>query len=319
MKSEFEFINNLKSRFSLAHVGDDCAVLLKDDKTDLLVTADLLIEDIDFRLEWTTPEFLGHKALAVSLSDIAAMGGTPKWALMSIGVPKDLWKTDFLDLFYDGWHELAENHGVDLVGGDISRSPDRLVIDSMVGGEVEHGRALLRSGAKPGDSIFVTGYIGGAAAGLALLESGHNFSDKISASVRHLLFRQLQPIPQITTGKLLQTYGLPTAMCDLSDGLSSDISHLIAASAVGAQIYAERLPIDPAIEGANKASPVSLDLALNGGEDLELLFTTGKEKRSVALDLGFHEIGEITSNKGVVELICQESVERLEPRGYSHF
>ena len=107
MKSEFEFINDLKSRFSLDKIGDDCAVLPKNETTDLLITADLLIEDIDFRLEWTKPEFLGHKALAVSLSDIAAMGGTPKWALMSIGVPKDLWKTDFLDRFYDGWHKLA--------------------------------------------------------------------------------------------------------------------------------------------------------------------------------------------------------------------
>src|SRR5438876_9221866 len=102
MKSEFEFINDLKSRFSLAHVGDDCAVLPYDSKTDLLVTADLLVEDVDFRLEWTTPEFLGHKALAVSLSDIAAMGGTPKWALLSLGVPETLWKSDLLDRFYDG-------------------------------------------------------------------------------------------------------------------------------------------------------------------------------------------------------------------------
>src|SRR5436190_1700034 len=163
MKSEFEFINDLKSRFSLDKVGDDCAVLPKDDKTDLLVTADLLIEDIDFRLEWTTPEFLGHKALAVSLSDIAAMSGTPKWALLSIGVAENLWKTDFLDRFYAGWHKLAAKYELELVGGDISRSHDKLVIDSIVGGEVQHGKAILRSGAKPGDGIYISGTLGGAA------------------------------------------------------------------------------------------------------------------------------------------------------------
>src|SRR5436190_5092683 len=159
------------------------------------------------------------------------MGGTPKWALMSIGVPKDLWKTDFLDRFYDGWHKLAGSHAVELVGGDVSRSPDKLVIDCVVGGEVRRGRAILRSGAMPGDSIFVTGYVGGAAAGLALLESGQKLTEKATASVRHLLFRQLQPIPKVTTAILLQQYELPTAMCDLSDGLSSEISHITAGSA----------------------------------------------------------------------------------------
>jgi thiamine-monophosphate kinase len=319
MKSEFEFINDLKSRFSLDKVGDDCAVLPKDGKTDLLVTADLLVEEIDFRLEWTTPEFLGHKALAVSLSDIAAMGGTPKWALLSIGVPENLWKTDFLDQFYAGWHKLARKYKVELVGGDVSRSPDKLIIDSIVGGEIPRGRALFRSGAKPGDSIFVTGYIGGAAAGLALLENGQRFDDKISAPVRHLLFRQLQPLPQIMTGKLLSQYKLPTAMIDLSDGLSSDLSHLAVASNAGARIHAERIPIDPAIGGALEPSSKSMQFALNGGEDFELLLTVAKDRYSVAADMGFHEIGEVTATTGVVELITNGITEILQPKGYDHF
>src|SRR5688500_12282850 len=125
MVNEFEFIQNIKSKFRLKHVGDDCAVLPKDDSIDSLLTADLLIEDIDFRLEWTTPEFLGHKALAVSLSDIAAMGGSPKWSMLSLGVSEKLWKSDFLDRFYNGWFELAAQYDVELVGGDISRSPDK--------------------------------------------------------------------------------------------------------------------------------------------------------------------------------------------------
>src|SRR6188474_2717660 len=125
MKSEFEFINDLKIRYSLSSIGDDCAILPKDERSDLLVTADMLVEDIDFRLEWTTPECLGHKALAVSLSDIAAMGGTPTWALLSIAVAENLWKTGFVDRLYTGWSELAAKHNVELVGGDVSRSPDK--------------------------------------------------------------------------------------------------------------------------------------------------------------------------------------------------
>src|SRR5688500_5710321 len=160
MRSEFDFIRHIKKKYDLKHVGDDCAVLPKDSKTDLIITADMLVEDIDFRLGWTTGELLGAKALAVSLSDIAAMGGTPKWAMLTIGFPKRLWNTDFVDKFYLGWTTLADHHGVELVGGDVSRTPAKLVIDSIVAGEVPKGEAILRSGANPGDSIFVTGSLG---------------------------------------------------------------------------------------------------------------------------------------------------------------
>src|SRR5436190_24200206 len=122
--SEFEFIDRLRSKYDISRVGDDCAVLPKDADTDLLLTADLLVEDIDFRLSWTTPEFLGHKALAASLSDIAAMGGKPVWAMVSLGIPQALWKKGFPDAFYEGWHALAKRVHVELVGGDISRTQD---------------------------------------------------------------------------------------------------------------------------------------------------------------------------------------------------
>jgi thiamine-monophosphate kinase len=307
----------LKSCYALAHVGDDCAVLPKDDKTDLLITTDLLIEDIDFRLEWTTPEFLGHKALAVSLSDIAAMGAAPQWALLSIGVSEDLWNTAFVDRFYEGWHQLARKHGVELVGGDVSRSPDKLVIDSIVIGEVERGNAVLRSGAKPGDAIFVTGFLGGAAAGLKWLEKHGNDLDSASAAIRHIVLRQLQPLPQITTGKLLQEYKLPIAMIDISDGLSSDLAHICNASAVGARIDLDRIPVDPAIAGALGID--GLDLALHGGEDFELLLTVLSDKIPIALDLGFHHVGEITEKIGIIEAIHAGKTSILEPKGFRHF
>lgn len=319
MRSEFEFIQNIKKKFSLGFIGDDCAVLPKDDRTELLITSDMLIEDIDFRLTWTTPEFLGHKALAVSLSDIAAMGGEPKFALLSIGVAEKLWKSNFIDRFYDGWHTLAEQYDVELIGGDISRSPDKLVIDSVVGGDVGKGKAILRSSARPGDSIFVTGYLGGAAAGLQLLEKGGRYSANLAEPTRHLLLRQLQPIPQVHTSNLLQQMQMPTAMLDISDGLSSDLTHLAVASGVGAKLFADRIPVDPAIAGASSITNDAFDLALNGGEDFELLFTTRPEEITAALDLGFHHIGDVTSDVGIIELVGSDLVSRLEPKGYRHF
>ena len=132
-----------EKRFNLAKIGDDCAVLPKDEQTDLVITTDLLVEDIDFRLDWTTPEFLGHKSLAVSLSDVAAMGAKPVWSMLSIGIPTKIWKTNFVDKFYEGYFELAKKFDVEFVGGDVSKTPDKIVIDSIVAGEVEKGKAVF--------------------------------------------------------------------------------------------------------------------------------------------------------------------------------
>ena len=319
MVTEFEFINNIKSKYSLDKIGDDCAVLPKDAVTDLLLTTDMLVEDIDFRLEWTTPAFLGHKALAVSLSDIAAMGGTPVWAMLSIGVSEKLWKTDFLEKFYYGWHKLADEFDVELVGGDVSRSPDRLVIDSIVGGEVPKNTAILRSGAVVGDAVFVSGFIGGAAAGFLQLESGQRFDLSVDAPTKHVLFRQLQPLPQIRTAKLLRTSRLASAMIDISDGLSSDLNHLVTASGVGCKIYLDRIPIDPAIAAIDLLHEERIDLAINGGEDFELLLTVHQQNFSAVQDLGFHHIGEITANTGIIELSDDGKTTILPPEGYRHF
>src|SRR5688572_3232628 len=226
---EFDFINNIKKRYSLGLVGDDCAVLPWDAENDFLVTTDMLVEEIDFRLEWTTPRMLGHKALAVSLSDIAAMGGRPTWALLSIGVPEGLWNTKFLDEFYEGWHELARTHDVELAGGDVSRTPSSLVIDSTVGGIVEKGNAIRRSGASVGDAIYVSGPLGGAVAGLRLLQTNFRYAPDDLDNRSSMLHRQLLPNPRLDLGNRLQATGLATAMIDISDGLSSDLAHLCEA------------------------------------------------------------------------------------------
>jgi thiamine-monophosphate kinase len=319
MLSEFDFIKNVKSKYRLEKVGDDCAVLPWG-LADMAITSDLLVEDIDFRLDWTTPEFLGHKALAVSLSDVAAMGATPRFAMLSVGIPQGLWKTDLLDRFYEGWHGLARKFDVELIGGDMSETPDKIVIDSTVIGEVDRGKAIMRSGAKPGDALFVTGFLGGAAAGLNLLETGRRFDDSLPSPTKHLLFRQLQPLAQVITAIHLQTHGLATAMIDISDGLSSELGHIAHSSGVGCRIERSAIPVDPAI--ASLLPEMNLDpfeLALHGGEDFELLFAVDKKNFSAVLDLGFHHIGEVTENVGEIELIYDSATTKLISKGYSHF
>lgn len=309
MFSEFEFIERIGRKYSLKKIGDDCAVLPKDVKTDLVITTDLLIEEIDFRMKWTTPEFLGHKALAVSLSDIAAMGAKPVWAMLSIGIPAKIWKTDFVEKFYDGWFGLANKFVVELVGGDVSRTPEHIVIDSIVAGDVRKGKAVLRSGAKPGDLIFVTGELGGAAAGLKLLEDGERYE---KSKYKNLLLRQLAPNPQTELGRIIGEGNLATSMIDLSDGLSSDLAHLCRASRVGAKIFAGKIPLAG-----------ELFFALNGGEDFELLFTASSKKYfQIEKELKNHRIspiGKITANAETIELIADEKSEILQPKGFRHF
>lgn len=323
MKSEFEFIETIRRRYNLSKIGDDCAVLPKDSKTDLVITTDLLVEDIDFRLDWAKPNFIGHKAAAVSLSDVAAMGAKPVWAMLSIGVPRKIWKTDFVEKFYDGYFRLASKFNVEIVGGDISKTPDKIVIDSIVAGEVKKGKAVLRSGAKVGDLIFVTNELGGAAAGLSLLENGVRYNSSAKIWQKNLLLKQLQPFPPIHAAQNLTGKNSPTAMIDLSDGLSSDLAHLCRASRVGAKIYAEKIPLHKNLQAIARSFDERLDYALNGGEDYELLFTAALEKK-IQLKKeyekrGFSCIGETTANAEIIELNVGGETKILAPKGFSHF
>ena len=317
MKSEFDLIYYIKKSYGLTAIGDDCAVLPKSSDLDLLITADLLVEDIDFRLEWTEAEWLGHKALAVSLSDIAAMGGRPLWAMLSIGVPEKLWETDFVKRFYDGWTKLADRFAVELVGGDISRSPDRFVVDSIAAGEVKKGAAVLRSGAKPGDAIFVSGRLGRAAGGLRVLERPAERGSDASGEEK-LIDRQLRPTPGVELGLELCERQIASAMIDLSDGLSSDLHHICEMSGVGAEIDAALLPIDENLKNIFDEDE-QLALALNGGEDFELLFTVPQEKISLLENADVSRIGTINENVGVMQLSDGERLVDLHPSGYRHF
>jgi thiamine-monophosphate kinase len=332
MRSEFDFINSIRQRAAssiITGIGDDAAVFRGNSGKETIVSVDLLIEDIDFRRTTTPPYLLGHKALAVSLSDLAAMGSRPLFALVSIGVPADVWQTDVVDRMYDGWLSLANRYGVQLIGGDTSRAHEHIVIDSIAIGECSAGMAVKRMGASAGDQIFVTGSLGAAAAGLRLIERGahlaeQNLGDEDSQKLDHVLLRQLRPEPRVGWGIVLGEERLATAMIDLSDGLSSDLNHLCEASKVGALIDAALLPIDErVVELCGRRALDPLQLALHGGEDFELLFAVKPEnvarlpKRVDGVEI--KRIGTIQSDSEGVKISEGSRTWDLKPGGWKHF
>lgn len=339
MKSEFSFIKSLQRKqhlaLSIQHsaiikgIGDDAAIIKKDSTTDYVISTDLLVEDIDFRLEWTQPDFLGHKALAVSLSDIAAMGANPIFALLSIGIPKKIWHTKFLDKFYDGWFALSSKHNVQLIGGDVSKTPDKIVIDSIVIGETKHGKAVMRSGAKVGDLIFVTGNLGGASAGLRLLEDMNSpdisklLRSKRKSDKKFLILKQLKPDAKVEIGKAIGEKKLATSMIDISDGLSSDLNHLCNASNVCAVIESDKIPIESLISTQCSDKNDQLNFAINGGEDFELLFTVNPNKVKKLFNslegCKITQIGVITEKTKNNTIIINGKKKILRPKGFVHF
>src|SRR5215213_7188968 len=335
MRSEFDFINLLRQRVAsssqsiVTGIGDDAAVFRNNSGKETVISTDLLVEDIDFRRTTTPPYLLGHKALAVSLSDLAAMGSRPLWALVSIGVPEDIWQTDFVDRLYDGWLDLANRYGVQLIGGDTSRTHEHIVIDSIAIGECSAGTAVKRAGASAGDQVFVTGSLGAAGAGLRLIERGahlveQNLADEDSQRLDHVLLRQLRPEPRVGWGMVLGEEGLATSMIDISDGLSSDLNHLCEASGVGALIESSLLPIDhQVVELCGRRALDPLQLALHGGEDFELLFTVD-ESTATRLPrrvdgVNITRVGEIKNKTEGVQISEGSRIWDLHPGGWKHF
>ena len=347
---EFDFISRIKRRAEAARsrntddlvlgIGDDAAVLtgrgVGRSGRDSVVTADLLVEDIDFRRTYS-PHDIGYKALAVSLSDIAAMGARPRWTLLSLGLPPDIRDSLFAQNIYEGFLSAAREFGVTLIGGDVSGTPERIVLDSIVIGETGRGRAVLRSGARVGDQIYVTSTLGAAAAGLRLLERArslrtHAARTRLISGLEELTQRQTHPAPRVACGALLGERRLASAMIDLSDGLSSDLAHLCERSGVGARVEASRLPIAPLLRQADAAdaNPFTralradaLDLALHGGEDFELLFTARPQiaarlpKRLGGVPLT--RIGEVREASEGIRIVRDAGEEILQPSGFDHF
>ncbi|HUX37696.1 MAG TPA: thiamine-phosphate kinase [Rectinemataceae bacterium] len=301
---EFALIDRIRKLLPLpgedvvVGIGDDVAVLKADAERVWLATCDVQVEGSHFLRAAIDPVDLGHKALAVNLSDVASAGGRPRFALVSLGLPRDL-DLAFIEGLYEGLRAEAEPLGVDIVGGNISSVRHGLFIDIFLLGEAPRDEVVLRSGARPGDRILVTGSLGDAAAGVALLLDPSLEMEAAYASRARV--RRDRPSPRVREGRLIGAAKTATAMIDLSDGLAGDLGHLCEKSAVSARIFASALPV----EAANRTFSASAKgdewhLALHGGEDYELLFTSPPDKAGrlaeeirKATGLRVTEIGEI--------------------------
>jgi thiamine-monophosphate kinase len=294
-------------------IGDDAAVI-QGKKKLLLLTKDLLIENVHFIVPLHPPYELGRKALNVNLSDIAAMGGRAKYALLGLGLRKKM-EPIWVERFFLGFKSAAQESGVELIGGDISAS-NNVVISVTVVGTAE--RVILRNGARPGDLIFVSGYLGDAAAGLKLLKEG--FQTGINRQADALIKAFLDPKPQLALGRVLSLRKLASAMIDTSDGLSVDLQHICEESCTGADVYFEKLPLSPQIRVFEK-NPLSL--SLHGGEDYQLLFTAPPKNLPALAKLerrySLHWIGRITGRKKIRAIDRNGRSQLLEARGYQHF
>ena len=322
---EFGLIKSIVESFETRHpriiksIGDDTAVTLQTTDTYLLTTTDTLVEDIHFSSKFFPPHLLGRKALSVSLSDIASMGGTPLFFLVSLSVPGST-KSGLLDELYRGFKECADETGVVLIGGNTAASPDKITISTTVLGEVPKDEVVYRNGACPGDRIFVTGTLGGSAYGLALLKDGETPGDECDSVA---IKRYLDPEPRIAVGRALAKGSIATAMMDVSDGLVLDLRHIAEESNVGAQVELAKIPMASCLEDKG---PHIIDLGLSGGEDYELLFTAPESKLekinqlSKDLLLPITAIGTVMEKKdGVVVLDGKGAPVHLLREGYDHF
>jgi thiamine-monophosphate kinase len=287
-------------------IGDDCAVLRIDKEAEALVTTDLSIEGVHFRREWHPPESVGHRCLARGLSDLAAMGGEPVAAFLSLAAPGEL-SQKWVDGFLRGLTKLARRHGVTLAGGDVSSAP-LIAADIMVVGQIPRGTAILRSGARAGDIIYVTGELGASAAALQELMAGTKLRPQDHP--QHFF-----PTPRLAVARVLRRNRLATAMIDISDGLSTDLGHICEESGVGALVQEHSIP-RPA-----RARTSTLHLALHGGDDYELLFTASPRTKIPARIAGVRvtRIGQII--RGAKMFLADSHGQRkpLLPRGWQHF
>ena len=278
----------------------------------MLVTTDFSLEGMHFRREWHPPESVGHRCLARGLSDIAAMGGEPTAAFLSLALPAKL-PQEWADKFLKGLLKLSKRFDVTLAGGDTSESPNRVLADIVVVGSVPKGNAILRSGARPGDRLYVTGELGGSAATLDLIFSGRRKKLKPTLFAAHFF-----PVPRIEVGKILREKQISTAMIDISDGLSTDLSHICEESEVGAEVWADALP-----RASILGRKVDLQFALHGGEAYELLFTAAPATKvpTHIASVPITCIGEITKRKRKMLTLIAEDRTRSELKtgGWQHF
>jgi thiamine-monophosphate kinase len=297
----------------LIGIGDDAAAW-RGDESIQLASVDSFIEGVHFTPETTPWQEVGWKALAVNLSDIAAMGGIPRYALVALSLPDDSEVEDVAAL-YSGMLKLAKQYGVTIVGGDISRAPLVAIAITILGSSPTQ-KILTRSSAQAGEIVAVTGQLGAAAAGLEVLKGQRRLDPEADTRLKNAF---LHPTPHIAEGLLLVDQGVKTAI-DISDGLVADLNQICKASQVGARLEVERVPVEPAVKTA--FSERALELALSGGEDYELLFTASAEivdKVKKAASCPVTAIGEITAGKGVTLVDKEGNPFALEKAGWEHF
>lgn len=310
MPSEFELIARCFTRgttHTALGVGDDAALIEPTPGQELAISTDLLVEGTHFLAD-TDPEALGWKTLAVNISDLAAMGAQPRWATLAAVLPAPT--VDWIDAFARGFFDCADRYGVDLIGGDTTRGPRAFCVTIL--GEVPAGQALRRDGAKPGDSIWVSGWPGRAALGLAHLQGCAVLAEPTLTACLAALHR---PQPRVALGLALR--GLASAAIDVSDGLLADLGHILEQSAVAARLQVANLP----------QAELERDCLLAGGDDYELIFTAAAavdedvHRLSDTLGLPLARIGEITAGTAGDLVLCDDSGRLVTParRGYDHF
>ena len=294
-------------------IGDDAAVIKSGEKK-LVLTKDLLIEDVHFVFSSHPPALLGRKSLNINLSDVAAMGCTPKYALLGLGLPAKI-KTEWVQEFFSGLKEAALAYNTALIGGDVTQAAKVVISISLIG---EGKRYIRRGGAKPGDLIFVSGTLGDSAQGLVLSKQGIGLGEGLKPDF--LLRAFFDPVPQVALGEKLAELKLASAMIDISDGLSVDLKHICEESNAGAEIELHRIPISPELSSVRE-NP--LDLALHGGEDYQLLFAVPPEKEKQVSNLynkfKITKIGRIILGKDIFIKGKKGTRKLLEIKGYQHF
>jgi len=319
-----QYVQSQDSEYLIKGIGDDCAVLEKEGDSCLLLTTDTLVEGVHFDLDWHPPYLLGRKCASVNLSDIAAMGGRPRACLLSVGFPGMVpaWFDDFMS----GFTSVLAEYGTLLVGGDTVKSQNDIILSVTVTGEGDRKQIRYRSGAKAGDLIWVSGSLGNAAAGLELCQNGQCRSAKMSTKWQQLINAHLNPEPQVDLGRILSSSGFVHAMMDISDGLATDLAHLCEESGVGAEIQQDLLPVSGLLR--NAAAELAADVfdwILKGGEDYQLLFTTGVSDEQELLRFVSEKsgreiicIGRIIEEPGV--FLGNDSERReISYQGYDHF
>ena len=315
-KGEFGFINIINKQFDvppgMIGIGDDCAVM-PSGTSELIYSTDMLMEGVHFLRNAASPEDVGWKSLAVNLSDIAAMGGKPVATFLSIALPKDA-QGEWAERFIEGYVELSRKFNVPLLGGDTTSSLRDVAINVGVLGRTPMSKSVKRSGAVVGHGIYVTGNLGDSAGGLQAIL---NNWDK-TPEVESLIQSHIKPIPRLETGLALMNTGLVSAMMDISDGIASDLRHIMKASGVGAEVHLDRIPLSDNLKRVcEKYGKNAYALAVGGGEDYELLFTAPADIEDL-VDFPIYRIGEIVPGNLLIWRENGNAVD-FDVQGFNHF